>query len=65
MSKTDENNKTKKVGPPPIRHGVDYINPEEEDQMVFKCVLYKIYTQFVFGLKSRKSMAIGQTFCAL
>ncbi|CAG2100693.1 unnamed protein product [Medioppia subpectinata] len=33
MSKTDENNKSKRVGPPPIRHGVDYVNPEEEDQM--------------------------------
>ncbi|CAG2164446.1 unnamed protein product [Oppiella nova] len=30
---TDENNKSKRVGPPPIRHGVDYVNPEEEDQM--------------------------------
>lgn len=32
--KTDDNSKAKRIGPPPIRHGVDYINPKEEDQMV-------------------------------
>lgn len=26
--------RTRKVGPPPLKEGVDYINPGEEDQMV-------------------------------
>lgn len=33
--KTDDGSpKTRKVGPPPLKPGVDYVNPEEEDQMV-------------------------------
>ncbi|XP_054165291.1 polyamine-transporting ATPase 13A3-like isoform X2 [Oppia nitens] len=33
MTKSDVNNKSQRVGPPPIRYGINYVNPEEEDQM--------------------------------
>ena len=38
LTKLDENNKTKRVGPPPIKPGINYVNPEEEDQMVINLI---------------------------
>lgn len=42
-SKIDGNLRTKKIGPPPLKPGVDYINPQEEDQMVCSFIIYNDY----------------------
>ena len=42
-SKTDGNLRTKKIGPPPLKPGVDYINPQEEDQMVCYFLIHNDY----------------------
>ena len=42
-SKIDGNLRTKKIGPPPLKPGVDYINPQEEDQMVCSFIIHNDY----------------------
>jgi hypothetical protein len=53
VSKTnsDESARTKRVGPPPIKPGVDYVNPEDEDQMVINLnKLNNFHSRIYFNL---------------
>lgn len=67
---TDSNNNelnadeyhSKKVSPPPTRSGVNYINVEDEDQMVsFFSVILLSYLIYPFYFVCRKFMATRQT----